>query len=199
MRFEVYFMVVVCDDELEGSVIMGNNEMPGKVAPSPDLTLEVPDLEILPKSVLSAAAIAKVLQLKIPPLAAAAIIQRYYYLIVALPKSSLKHYVTWDSAVYAAYPNNRPFKIDSVVHATCQWLLLFETGDDAVHATCQWLLLFGTGGSSPCLLLVVPNGHPFFLLLCETGIKSLPLASGSFIMAKTFIHASSALLLQLRQ
>jgi hypothetical protein len=37
-------MVVVCDDELEGSVIMGNNEMPRKVAPSPDLTLEVPDI-----------------------------------------------------------------------------------------------------------------------------------------------------------
>ncbi|KAG1846292.1 hypothetical protein F4604DRAFT_1688436 [Suillus subluteus] len=40
----------------------------GKVVLSPDLTLEVPDLEILPKSVLSAAAIAEVLQLKIPPL-----------------------------------------------------------------------------------------------------------------------------------
>ncbi|KAG1837053.1 hypothetical protein DFJ58DRAFT_846659 [Suillus subalutaceus] len=106
------------------------------------------------------------------------------------------------------------FRKDSAVHAICQWLLLFGTGDSAVHATCQWLLLFGTGmaqcmplwlllfgtgGSSPCLLLAVPNGHPFFLLLCETGIKSLLLAGGSFIMAKTFVHAPSALTLQLRQ
>jgi hypothetical protein len=44
MKFEVCFVVVVCNNELEGSVVVGNNEMPGKVVPSPDLTLEVPDI-----------------------------------------------------------------------------------------------------------------------------------------------------------
>jgi hypothetical protein len=44
MKFEVCFVVVVCDDELEGSVVVGNNEMSRKVALSPDLTLEVPDI-----------------------------------------------------------------------------------------------------------------------------------------------------------
>ncbi|KAG1887192.1 hypothetical protein F4604DRAFT_1675204 [Suillus subluteus] len=85
---QVYFVVVVCNDKLEGSVIVGNNEMPGKVAPSPDLTLEVPDLEILPKSVLSAAAITEVLQLKIPPLRSSCPLPKLHWDVVILKGSN---------------------------------------------------------------------------------------------------------------